>query len=328
MELAQQRKTKARHAAIKAQQRLKASFSVLLHPALAAISPALHTLRNIFIGSIWTRLAQARFAWRCAIKLTALALLTLVVLFPHPLLLVREIQHVCDVESLLQTNLPALVQINHDIDALLATNTAKLTEFKAVERFVYQRIKYQYDWDNWGNLDYWPTAAEVLERGREDCDGQAVLAATILRARGHTNARIVANLNHVWVAVGTNELMGPQADKNIRREGGKTIVTFPALKTVLDNLAFASKFPVTREIILFFGLLLACYHPCESLAGFFGLSTMGLIGFALLLHWGGQRMDREVSGVNFDFVFGLLLLVASVALAFSMNKLLSRAAPP
>ena len=243
-------------------------------------------------------------------------------LFPHPVLFFREVQRIGNVDGLIQTNLAAMAQINRDIDALLATNTVKLTEFKAVERFVYQRIRYQYDWDNWGNLDYWPTVAEVLERGREDCDGQAVLAASILRARGFTNARIVANLNHVWVAVDKVELMGPQADKNIRREGGKTVVTFPALKTILDNIAFLTKFPVARELILLFATLLVGYHPCKNLAGFFGVTTMGLTGFALLLHWGGQRMDREIAGVNFDFVLGSILLVASLALAFGMNRLL------
>jgi predicted transglutaminase-like cysteine proteinase len=292
---------------------------------LSPSSAALHALRNIFLGSIWTRLAQARWGWRCAIKLAALALLTLVVLFPHPILFLRELQCVANVDVLIQTNLPAMTGINREIDALLATNTTKLTEFKAIERFVYQRIKYQYDWDNWGNVDYWPTTAEVWERRREDCDGQAVLAASILRARGFTNARIVANLTHVWVAVGKDALMSPQAEQTFTREGGRTKVKLPSLKAAVDSLAFASKFPVMRELILLFGVLLVGYHPCKNLTGFFGVTTLGLTGFALLLHWGGERMDREITCVNSDFVLGSILLAASLALAFGMNRLLGPA---
>src|SRR6185295_4116464 len=109
-------------------------------------------------------------------------------------------------------------------------------------------IKYRYDWYNWGNLDYWPTAEETWALKKEDCDGRAVLAASILRSRGYTNATIVANLKHVWVKVGDVELMGPGGEKVFRHEGGKTIVTVPSWKTLLDAIAFTCKFPIVRSL--------------------------------------------------------------------------------
>ena len=180
---------------------------------------------------MWSRLARLPRVWRYLLKWLVLASVTTVVLYPHPGLLYRQVQHLRNVESLIQPDLPEIAAINREIDAQLATNALRRDELKVVERYVYQHVPYKYDWLNWGNFDYWPTAIEVLGRKREDCDGRAVLAATILRARGFATAQIVANLNHVWVVVDQTELMGPQKEKNLRRVGGRTVVTLPGLRT-------------------------------------------------------------------------------------------------
>ena len=274
--------------------------------------------------ALWEKLARLRFPWRASLKLLLFGLVTLAVLYPHPVLLVKQIQHLADVESLIQPDLPAMAEINRDINQLLPTNATPQKEFQTVERYVYQKIKYQYDWYNWGNLDYWPTAAEVWERQREDCDGRAVLAASILRARGFKTARIVANLNHVWVAVDKEELMGPQADKNFRREGGKVILSLPAFKTLLDTLAQLSKFPVLRSLIIFFAAVGLLYHPCRNLTGFFATTTVGLVGFGLLLDWSGMQLSGESKGVDFNFIAGVALLAATALLTLLMDRILAR----
>ena len=120
---------------------------------------------------MWTKLAQLRFPQRCLIKAAIFGAVLAVVLYPHPIILGKQIQHLRNVESLIQPALPALAQINAEISGRLPAGVTPKAEWKAVERYVYDHIKFQYDWDNWGNLDYWPTAAEVWERQREDCDG-------------------------------------------------------------------------------------------------------------------------------------------------------------
>ena len=274
--------------------------------------------------ALWERLAKLRFHWRASLKLLLFGLVTLAALYPNPVLLVKQIQHLTDVESLIQPDLPAMAEINRDINKLLPTNATPQKEFQTVERYVHQKIKYQYDWYNWGNLDYWPTAAEVWERKREDCDGRAVLAASILRARGFKTARIVGNLNHVWVAVDKEELMGPQADKNFRREGDKVVITLPAFKTLLDVFAQLSKFPVLRSLIIFFAAVGLLYHPCRNLTGFFATTTVGLVGFGLLLDWSGMQLAGDSKGVDSNFIAGVALLAATVLLALFMNRLLAR----
>ncbi len=285
---------------------------------------ALPGARRFRFRELWDRLARAGFPGRVSLKLLLFGLVTLFVLYPHPVYLIKQVQHMADVESLIQPSLPAMAEINRAIDKLLPTNSTPQKEFQIVERFVYQKIKYQYDWYNWGNLDYWPTAAEVWDRQREDCDGRAVLAASILRARGFKTARIVANLNHVWVAVDKAELMGPQADKNFRREGDRVILSLPALKTLLDTVAQLSKFPVLRSLIIFFTAVGLLYHPCRNVSGFFVTTTVGLVGFGLLLDWSGMQLAGESKGIDFNFVAGIALLAVAALLALSMNRILIR----
>lgn len=281
-------------------------------------------------AQFWHWLATHRPLKRVSLKLALLAGVVLFALYPNPVLLVRQIGHLLDTESLIQPDLPAMPDINRAIDQLLATNTPALTEFKAVERFVYRRIAYQYDWHGWVNLDYWPTAAEVWERQREDCDGRAVLAASILRARGHAEARLVANLQHVWVAVGTNELMGPMADKNFRREGGKlvdgklvgakTVITLPSLKTLLDSLAMTCKFPAWRVVLMLVTLLALVFHPAADTGRFAMLCAVMLAGYAVFLDWCVRRLDRDAAGFDSNFPVAAALILGSLVCAWRTAK--------
>lgn len=258
---------------------------------------------------MWTRLARLPFAWRCLVKGLLFAVIMVIVLFPRVPLLLKHVQHLRNVESLIQPELPEIAAMNREIDALLSTNASRRDEFKIVERYVHQRVPYKYDWLNWGNLDYWPTTAEVLERQREDCDGRAVLAASILRARGFQTAQIVANLNHVWVAVDKAELMGPQREKNLRREGGKNVVTLPGLRTWLSLVAMVSEFPAIRSLIILTWLLILAYHPCRIFAGLLAVTTVALLGFVLLLDWGNRLESRSEAPLSAQLIVAVVLLL-------------------
>ncbi len=278
----------------------------------------------------WRWLETQRPLKRVSLKVALLAGVVLFALYPNPVLLVRQVGHLLNMESLIQPDLPAMPEINRAIDQLLATNTPTLTEFKAVERFVYRRIAYQYDWHGWWNLDYWPTAAEVWERQREDCDGRAVLAASILRARGHADARLVANLQHVWVAVGTNELMGPMADKNFRREGGKlvdgklvgakTVITLPSMRTLLDSLAMTCKFPAWRVVLMLVTVLALAFHPAADTGRFAMLCALMLAGYAVFLDWCVCRLDRDAAGFDWNFPVAAVLILGSLVCAWRTAK--------
>jgi len=285
----------------------------------------------------WQWLASQRPLKRVGLKLALLAAVVLFALYPNPVLLVRQVHHLLNMEQLIQPDLAAMPEINRDIDRLIETNTPALTEFKAVERFVYRRIPYQYDWHGWANLDYWPTAAEVWARKREDCDGRAVLAASILRARGHAEARLVANLQHVWVAVGTNELMGPMADRNFRREGGKmvdgklvgakTVITLPAFKTLLDSLAMTCKFPAWRVVLMLVTLLALIFHPAADTGRFATLCAVMLAGYAVFLDWCVRRVDKDNAGFDWNLPVAAALILGSLLLAWRTARTADAIAP-
>lgn len=269
-------------------------------------------------------MARLPRAWRWLVKWTLLALVILIVLFPSAPLLLKQVRHLRDVESLIQPDLPAIAAINRELDARLATNTLRRDEFKAVERYVYQRVPYKYDWLNWGNLDYWPTAAEVLERKREDCDGRAVLATSILRARGFQTAHIVANLNHVWVVVDKTELMGPQKEKNLRRVGGKTVVTLPGLRTWLGAVAMIGEFPAIRSLIILAAVLIQAYHPCRNVTGLLAVTAVALVGFVLVLDWGHRLESRNEATLSPQIIAALGLLFLALVAALLAGRWIAR----
>lgn len=259
----------------------------------------------------WRWLAQLRFGWRWLVKGALLGAVILFTLYPHPVLLVRGVQHLGDVESLIQPDLPEIAEMNRAITAQLKPDATKKEEFRAVERYVYEHIRYEYDWFNWGNLDYWPTAKEALDRKREDCDGQAIVAASVLRARGFKTAQVVANLQHCWVVVVGSELMGPQPDKNMRRVGDRVVLTFPELRTLLGSAAMINKFPAVRCLVILAAVLVLAYHPCRNLTGFLGVMALGLVGFVLLLDW-CNRFNARGKELELTMLFWSLgcLLVA------------------
>jgi hypothetical protein len=270
---------------------------------------------------LWTKLATLRFIWRLAIKLGLFAGVVLFVLYPNPVLFVRQFHHYADVEALIQPNFREMTMINREIDALLPADTSRENEFKAIQRYVYQHIRYAYDWDNWGNFDFWPTAEQVWQRKQEDCDGRAILAASILRARGFTTAKLRGNFRHIWVAVDRDELMGPDQEQTFELEGGKPTIVLPSFDFALKSVAFyIAEFPGIRNLIIFFTLLVLCYHPCRNLTEFFGMATLGLIGFILLKDWAQDLRADDIVHINANFLMGCSLLCTAMMLSVFLHK--------
>lgn len=275
--------------------------------------------------SLWERIAHLRCIPRFAVKLGVFTIVLFFMLNPRPGLFVKQLPRYLDMEALIQTDFPALKQINQEIDVMVPPNASPKEEFSAVQRYVYQHIPYEYDWDNWGNIDFWPTAEQVWERRQEDCDGRAVLAASILRSHGFPSAKLVGNIRHIWVHVDQGELMGPDTEKNIRHEDGKLVVTLPSLRVILGSTAiYIADFPTVRNLFLFFIALGLCFHPCKNLIRFLGATTVGLVGFILLKDWAMDIRTQQISGVNIYFIAGCGLLCLSMLYALFANTMIKR----
>ena len=273
---------------------------------------------------MWNRLAKLSFKWRLAIKLSVFGLATAAILYPRPDLLWKQAGNLRDLDALIDAPLTSLPEINAAIDARLTPDATTLDELAAVERFVWDAIRYEYDWDNWSNVDYWPTAAEVWERKREDCDGQAVLAACILRSRGFDDASLVGNINHIWVRADRYYILGPDEAPTLVDDSGEFTLALPSLRNVLVGVAFVGEFPVVRTLLLYVVALALCYHPFRRIAGFGIAAGLGALGFLLLLSWAPHYLNGSIDNVTFSFVLGAELIIASFALALLMPRLVER----
>jgi hypothetical protein len=65
------------------------------------------------------------------------------------------------------------------------------------------KVQYATDLFNYGALNHLATAEEVLRRGKDDCDGQAVVLCSVLRYAGY-DAFAVIGPYHSWVEVEGN----------------------------------------------------------------------------------------------------------------------------
>lgn len=188
--------------------------------------------------------------WRIPAKISIFLIALFLVCFPRPLLFVEHVRRWKNPNQLVNPDSPALAPLADEVRTLMPPDGAPSDVLKVVEKFVLKRVAYEWDWNNWGNADYIPTVEEALEKGKEDCDGRAVVAASLLTRIGYP-AQIVTDFSHVWVSTEQGDLMGPGETKAIvaTKEGLK--VSRSAWKPLGKALAYCvAPFPLQRELIL------------------------------------------------------------------------------
>ena len=141
----------------------------------------------------WRQLDQIRPAFRRPIKGGVFLIVLAVTLYPNPRLFSRYLDRMSRVQDLVQGDAPELEALQRKLDPAWAAAKTPAEQLAAVQKFVYENLEYDWDWNTWGVMDYWPTVAEIMEKGKEDCDGQAVLAASLLQGRG-VQTRLAANI--------------------------------------------------------------------------------------------------------------------------------------
>lgn len=223
---------------------------------------------------------RLKWYWRAPLKLFVFLVVVFFVLFPNPIQLRRHIAHISDYEAMIDADAPQLADWDRQIREQLSTEAAKKRKSavvappaephwddalspkhvqKQVERFVLKNVKYGWDWDVWGSADYMPTVREMFERAaempggivREDCDGRAVMAASLMRRLGYQSS-IVTDLRHVWVVTPQGEWMGPGRGKTMRStKTGNKVNVFATLSNVPVSLSYGvAVFPLWRSFII------------------------------------------------------------------------------
>lgn len=244
----------------------------------------------------WRSLNEMRSLGRVPIKVLLFAGVLLVVLFPSPDMLLRQIHRLRHLDQMIEPNAPGLAEVAADLGSRLDASLTPRQVQKRVEKYVHETIPYAWDWDTWNVVDYIPTVPEVLEKRREDCDGRAVLAASLLRRLGQ-DAMLATDLRHVWVTVGRDELMGPGAAKSAVSTPTGTQVNWHTLSNVPRTLAFGvAVFPLSREAILVATILLLMAPARMRCVAFVFATATLLAGWAFLRQ--GVVVAPDLSGFS------------------------------
>ncbi len=257
---------------------------------------------------ITVRPRKSRWYYRLPAKWAALGLVVLMVCFPYPRLLARHLQHWRDPNALINPGSPALEPLLSEARALIPEGTPPKNALSQVQTLVLKRVPYAWDWDTWGMADYLPTVAETLEKGAEDCDGRAVVAASILAGLGY-DAKLVTDFAHVWVRTEHGDLMGPGRTTAIVATERGLSFRLRGLTELPRALAYGvAVFPIYRELmILLAAWALLCwpgFRPKRS-----GLSLLLLIAGLMFVRYGSAEYLKPVMWLQ---IIGALALLAGV----------------
>ncbi len=282
-----------------------------------------------------SRSASHRWYLRLPLKWLIFAVVTFFVLFPNPRRFARHLSHIADLDAMVEPAAPQLApwedEVRRRLDKRRRSRPSSQegpidprAAHKELQRVVYDRVAYALDWDVWGAADYMPTVSEMFEqaaaaddgRMREDCDGRAVIAASLMRRLGY-KSRIVTDLRHAWVPPPRGEWMGPGRKKTIKssRRGNETQWT-TALSNVPVSLSYGvAVFPLWREaIILATAILLMLHRGMSGRAIAVGalLMIQGLL-FLRLGYLSSAQLSRNASAWP-AWIGALHLLAGTVVL--------------
>ncbi|MBN1561352.1 hypothetical protein JW998_13950 [candidate division KSB1 bacterium] len=270
--------------------------------------------------ALWHWLSRRSFSVRMILKTLIFSFVFIFVTFPNPVLTFKQVNAYLHTEALFDTDLE-LAAINAKIDSLLPADYTLQDEYKTIIQFVYQRIPYKFDWDNWGNSEYWPSASETWRRGYEDCDGRAIVAVAIFRSRGY-DANIVGSMKHLWIKVGDQELMGPDREKIMVMDQGRKKMQMPSFVYMLEAMAMQLYYyPIFRMILILLTFLILLYHPAANVKLFLGLALVAIIGFSLILDWANAVSFYQEMKITAGFILGAILLLTSFILAYFSQRL-------
>jgi len=240
------------------------------------------------------------------------------VCFPYPNRFITHVQRWQNPNELID---PGAIELKPMIDELAPQMAAASDPSDAlgiVEKFVYEHVKYEWDWNNWGNADYIPSVAEVVSRGQEDCDGRAVIAASLLEHFG-IKSQIVTDFAHVWVKTQYGETMGPGTHAAIEASDQGLQLQAGALLEACKGLAFGvAAFPIGRELII----LVMAWWLLLRWRGGIGCQLAALaflLNGLVLLRLGGKSYQDPVRWLQISGLTNLTIGMATLLLKARSN---------
>jgi len=257
-----------------------------------------------------------KWRWRWPMKCAVLAMTVLMVCFPNPRLLLRHIQHYSNPNALIEPNAKSIEPWVQELAPMLSDDIEPREALKRVERFVYDKVPYEWDWNTWGTADYLPTVDEVVAMGKEDCDGRAVVAASLLRRFGF-QADLVNDFAHVWVRTEYGDTMSPGKKPVLVTTDDGLIIDWSALTQLPRAAAYGvAVFPLGRELVIL-SMAWLLLLPIQGRAVYNLTGLVLLVGGLMLLRAGGSDY-RQPS--NWTQTVGLVLLISGTACAVVRSR--------
>lgn len=212
----------------------------------------------------WRVWHQNRHWRRRTAKVALVAVVLLLCLYPKIWLIPTWIGRLSNMNGVLDPQHLGLAPLEAEVRERVAVDANPQALLSAVQAVVNQRVPYEFDWNLWGVMDWLPTVEEALRAGREDCDGRAVVAASLLRRMGH-KAWLVSDFTHTWVACDLGETMAPRntAKSMVADEQGtQTRMDLTILNNLLHSVAFGiTVFPPLRLLIFLSAVVFATANP-------------------------------------------------------------------
>ncbi len=274
--------------------------------------------------TVWHRWHNLRWWWRWPIKCAVVGAVAFGVSFPNPIVFLRHLEHWRNPNAMIDPDLPALQPLIHELHATLDPDLPPKKALARVQRFVEEKIPYAWDWETWGSADYLPTLGEALAMGREDCDGRAVVAASLLRTLGY-EAELVTDLTHVWVKTDKGETMGPPKDRRKSVEGTKDglRIHWNTIANLPRAMAYGvAVFPWEREVVLILAVWLMTlgrgWGVCRAVI------VLGLLAGGLwCLRLGGSRPYDPNVWLQWVAVLHFLVAVAVAVAGIPKTRIAS-----
>ncbi len=204
-----------------------------------------------------------------------------------------------------------------------------------VAQLAYSEFRYAWDWEVWGVADYMPTIAELFAKAREspvdglreDCDGRAVFAASLMRRLGY-DARVVTDLRHVWVETPEGKYLhsgqdGPATLKSTPE--GNALIWTSALLNIPVALNYGiAVFPFSRELIITITIYLLLVHRAMNwraavLGGLFLIQGLLFMRFRLL-----EVCDGAYYSTSWPAWIGITHVLAGVFILMRAARLARR----
>lgn len=121
-----------------------------------------------------------------------------------------------------------------------------LIHWKSIRDWVGNNIEYEYDSNQFGKTEYWLLPWETIAKGKGDCEDQAILLCSLLRADGWDSDEVYVvcglvnnwEAGHAWVCLKLTEVLGKELWINLEPTAGGILSSeFSDLSSIINELS-------------------------------------------------------------------------------------------